>query len=253
MAKVISLISGKGGVGKTTIATNLAYFLGNLGYETILVDTNLTTPHLGLQLGFLFPPKTLHDALKSEEDISKILYPHPLGFKFVPGSIVLEDLADTDINKLAGVISTLAENSDFVLLDAAPGFGREATSTLTATESVLVVTTPEMPSVVDALKSKKLAEDLGKIVLGVVVNRVKKHPMEMKKYEIEEMLECPVIAEVPEEKNIIKSTVSKAPLVHLFPNSRFSLEIQKIVEIVTEGEYQTPRGFFYRFLGWLRR
>ncbi|MDI6798866.1 MAG: P-loop NTPase, partial [Candidatus Aenigmarchaeota archaeon] len=64
MTRIISVIGGKGGTGKTTIASNLSAALSELGQEVIAVDANLTTPNLGLHLGLLLVPNTLHDVLR---------------------------------------------------------------------------------------------------------------------------------------------------------------------------------------------
>lgn len=251
----IGIVSGKGGVGKTTLVANLACCLTGLGYNTTVVDTNLTTPHLGLQLGVSLPPKTLHDVLRGDEDIFKVVYPHPLGFKFVPGSLSVDALSGVELERLPAAIESLSGVSDFLLIDSAPGLGREAVSALQASENILVITNPDLPSVVDALKSKAIAERLGKKVLGVVVNRVKKHPSELKKHEIESMLSYPVIAEIPEDENVPKSVAFRLPLVEFSPNSPAAVEMTKVAYFLTGRKFPTfsSFGFLGRLIDWLRR
>lgn len=250
----VGIISGKGGVGKTTVTANLACCLTALGYDTTVIDMNLTTPHLGIQLGVSLPPKTLHDVLKGEADIFAAIYPHPLGFKFIPGSISIDDLLSVDTAKLPEIVSKLSNYSDFLLLDSAPGLGKEAILSLQAAEDVLIITTPELPSVVDALKSKEMAQRLGKKVIGVVVNRVKRRSSELKRYEIESMLGQPVIAEIPEDENISKSIAFKLPLVEFSPKSAAATEITKIAYFLTGRSFQkfSNFGFFSRLIEWLR-
>ena len=80
MGKLIVVSSGKGGVGKTTTSVNLASSLARHGKNVILVDGNLTTPNVGLHLGFTKFPVTMNDVLKGEANLEDAIYIHPLGF-----------------------------------------------------------------------------------------------------------------------------------------------------------------------------
>jgi len=250
---VIGVASGKGGVGKTVLVANLACSLTGLGYEVTVVDTNLTTPHLGLQLGVSLPPKTLHDVLRGE-DAFKAIYYHPFGFKFVAGGLSLESLNGVDVSKLIAVINNLSRTSDFILLDSAPGFGREATSTLQAAEDVLIVTNPELQAVVDALKVKRFAESLNKRVLGVVLNRVKKSS-QLDKREVEDILDCPVLAQIPEDENVSKAIALKLPLVEFSPKSPAAIEILKLSYYLSGKSFASPSSFSFlgKLIDWLRK
>lgn len=84
MTRVIVCTSGKGGVGKTSLVSNLAVALTELRQNVIAIDANLTTPNLGLHLGMHLAPRTLHDVLKGETQLNNAIYPHPLGFKILP-------------------------------------------------------------------------------------------------------------------------------------------------------------------------
>ena len=252
---LIGVISGKGGVGKTTLVANLASSLTGLGYEVTVVDANLTTPHLGLQIGLSLAPITLHDVLKGKEDVFKAVCYHPFGFKFIAGGLSLESLSGVDVDKLVDVVNTLSRSSDFTFLDSAPGFGKEATTALQAVEEVLIVTNPELQAVVDALKAKKLAESLNKKVLGVVLNRVKKSSYQMKKDEVEKMLECPVLAQIPEDENVPRAIALKLPVVEFSPNSPAATEILKLSYYLAGKSFvsYSKFGLLGRFIDWLRK
>jgi septum site-determining protein MinD len=251
---VLGVVSGKGGVGKTTIVANLACALTKLGYDITVIDANLTTPHLGLQLGVSLLPKTLHDVMRGE-DIFNAIYYHPLGFKFVIGGLSLESLSGVEVSKLMDIISDLSRTSDFLLLDSAPGFGREATSAIQAAEDILIVTNPEMQAVVDALKVKRLAESLNKRVLGIVLNRVKKSHYQLSKEEVEGITECPVLAQIPEDENVPKAIALKLPVVELIPNSPAAIEILKLSYYLVGKTFPTYSkfGFLGKLIDWLRK
>lgn len=252
MTRVIGVVSGKGGVGKSTIVSNLAYTLTELGQDVIAVDSNLTTPHLGLHFGLHLVPKTLHDVLKDEEKISNVIYPHPYGFKVIPASMNVSALRNVDPDKLPKVVSSLQGRSDMVLLDCAPGLGKEAVSGIQAADEILLVANPDLPSVADALKTLKLAESLNKKVLGVVLNRVRGKSHELTREDIESMLEVPVLVEIPEDSKVAESIAAKQPLVDYSPSSSAAVGIRKLAYALSTGELieEERIGVFGRFARW---
>ncbi len=228
MTRVITVIGGKGGIGKTTLVSNLSTALNDLGYGVMAVDANLTTPNLSLHMGMQLAPKTLHDVLRGEETLSNTIYPHVSGVKVIPGSMAMSDLTGVDAGRLQEVSLALSGKSDFVIYDGAAGLGREAISSIMAADEILIVTNPDLPSVADAVKTAQIARDLHKDVIGVVINRVKGGAQEMKKNQIEEILGERVIAEIPEDRNVAKSIASKNPIVHFEPDSPASVEMKRL-------------------------
>ena len=247
MPRTIGILAGKGGVGKTTLTSNLGYALTELGKNVALVDANLTTPHLGFHLGMHLAPKTIHDVLRGETSLRSATYSHPLGFKMIPGSISVSDLVNVDISKLSSTIATLSDH-DFVILDCAPSLGREAISGISASDEILIITNPDLPSVADALKTMRLAQQTGKKVLGVVLNRVKWRSEEMNRWRVEEILGSKVLAEIPEDNNVPKSIAAKTPMLDYSPNSRASIEIRRLAHNLVGKEFSAPS---QGLLGWL--
>ncbi|MEM7824973.1 MAG: cell division ATPase MinD [Candidatus Aenigmatarchaeota archaeon] len=249
MTRTICISSGKGGVGKSTITSNLAYALTELNQDVIAIDANLTTPHLGLQLGVHLTPRTLHDYLRGDTSLNSVIYPHPFGFKVIPASISVNDLVGADINKLQDVVLQLMGKTDIILLDSAPSLGKEATSSLQASDEVLLITNPDLQSVLDALKVSKVAESLNKKVLGVVINRVRKSKHELKKYEIIDIINYPVLAVIPEDKKVHKSIALRVPLLDLDPYSPAALEIKRLAHYLIGREFTYKSyGFFDRII-----
>jgi len=239
----IAVIGGKGGVGKTTIAVNLSAFFAQLGYGVTAVDCNLTTPNLGLHLGLHLAPKTLHDVLKGEE-LSKAIYPHYLGFNLIPGSLNINDLTDLDPTRLLDVLPEI--KTDFLIIDSAAGLGREALIALQACEEVLIVTNPELTAVTDALRTIKLSENLGKEIIGIVLNRVGRKRYELTKHEVEDFLSYPVIAQIPEDKWVPKSVSEKIPLVGYKPESKAGTELRNLGLAILGHSFRFKRSFWSR-------
>lgn len=258
MTRTIAVIGGKGGVGKTTLTSNLASALAALDQDVVAVDANLTTPNLGIHLGMHFAPHTLHDVLKGESKLKDSTYPHNLGFKVIPSSMSIEDLSGVDPSRLHEVTLNLMGKTDFVLLDSAAGLGREAVSAMNAVDEILLITNPDLPSVADALKTAKLAESLNKKVIGVVVNRVRERNYnELTKAEIEEMLGYPIISQIPEDREVVRSLFAKMPIVNYNHNSPAAVEFRRLAHYLAGKEFAAkPKlsfGLIERLINWMTR
>lgn len=240
MTRVIAVASGKGGVGKTTVTSNLGSALTEFGQRALVMDTNLTTPNLGFHLGVPLYPKTLHDVLKGEAYIDEAIYVHPSGLKVIPAGISMADLKSTNPKDLSKVVLDLVGDHDIVFLDSAAGLGREAVAGIESADELLVVTNPELPSVTDALKAIKLSEEMGTHVLGVVLNRVKGIKSELSVSDVESLLGYPVISQIPEDKTMIESLSAKSPIVAYAPNSPASVEMKKLAATLVGIDYHAP-------------
>src|SRR3989344_4915487 len=215
MRKIL-VCSAKGGVGKTSTAINLSAALNEMGKDVILVDCNFTTPNVGLYYGIASVETTIHDILNKKGNINNSIYLHKTGAKIIPGSISVESLKRVRPEFLKQKLNNL--NADFLILDSAAGLGKEALASLEACDEVLVLVNPEMPSVADALKLIKLAEELDKEIIGVVVSR-KRGKLEMKISSIESLLGYPIIGVIPEDECIKKALVREDSVFNLYPNS----------------------------------
>ena len=255
MTRLIVLISGKGGVGKTTLSSNLAAALTDFGENVIAMDANLTTPNLGLHLGMHLTPNTLHSVLKGESRLKDAIYPHPYGFRVIPSSLGLNDLKGVDVGRLSEISLNLIGKADYVIMDSAAGLGREAISALTASDEAIIVTNPDLPSVTDALKTLNIAKEANVKIIGVVVNRIKRNSFELTKNEIKNLLRVPVIAEIPEDQNVALSIAAKKPLIEFSPHSPAAVEIKKLAARLSGRKYREEiverEGRLKRFIRWL--
>lgn len=252
MTRVITVISGKGGVGKTTTVTNLGMSLMKQGHNVIILDANVTTPNLSLHLGIPFYPVTIHDVLRGEADPSEAIYYHESGLKIIPASLKADDLAENGIERLHQIMLNLLGRADIIIIDAAAGLGKEALSAINVADEIVVVTNPELPAVTDALKTIKIAEQFGTPVLGVVVNRYKGVKHEMKIDSIRAMLEREILSIVPEDIAVPRSISEKTPVVKHRPTSRSSREFRKLAARISGSEFVEKEGtLMERLFGWM--
>ena len=246
--KIITITSGKGGVGKTTTAINLGAALNSLGKDVIVVDANLTTPNIGLHLGAPIVPINLNHVMQGKAKVSDAIYEHESGTKIIPSSLSVKELRKLNHEKLKDVSRKLKGMADFVIFDSAAGLVDEATSSIEAADELIVVTNPEITAVTDALKTVKLANELGKSVKGIIVTRVRGDKNEMAVSNIKEMLDLPVLGVVPEDRNILASLRRKDAIIHTYPYSKSSLAYKKIASKIAGINYKDP-GFWKKLIG----
>lgn len=244
-SKLISVISGKGGVGKTTSAINLGAALNSFGKDVIIVDANLTTPNVGLHLGAPIVPVNLNHVLSGKAKIYDAIYEHESGTKVVPSSLSVKELRKINYSKLKDVGKSLKKLADYVVYDSAAGLGEDTLASIESADALVLVTNPEIPAVTDALKAAKLAEEFDKDIIGVIVTRVKGVKTEMPLSNIEEMLDLPILGVVPEDKNMQSALVMKDAIVHTHPTSRAAIAYKKIAAKIANVNYRQP-GFFAR-------
>ncbi|MBL7147952.1 MAG: cell division ATPase MinD [Nanoarchaeota archaeon] len=251
MTRYILISSGKGGTGKTSTVINLGIALNNFGKDVVVVDGNLTTPNIGLYLGVPIVPTTLHDVILNKKDINDSIYLHRSGTKVIPGSISLNSLGKIKSNVLKKKLREIEKDVDFVIIDCAAGFSHDSLGALEASDEVLVVTNPELPAVTDALKSIKIAEEYGKNVLGIILNR-KKGKIEMRPEAIEKLLDKPIISMIPEDIKIKEALVKQDAVINLFPKSESAIAYKRLAaNLIGEKYYEKPEheeGFVHKFM-----
>ncbi|MBI4009611.1 MAG: P-loop NTPase [Candidatus Aenigmarchaeota archaeon] len=227
MARFIGVVSGKGGVGKTTVVSNLSYALNELGQRVIAVDCNVTTPHLSNYMPNFSWRTTLNDVMKKKADIFSALH-YANGVYVVPASLNLADLVDVDITTLRETVQPLANINSLVLLDSAPGLGKEALSVLHSCEEILFVTIPQKSAVNDILRCAEVAEEIGLKRLGLVLNMYRKKKYNLAQEEIEEITGLKVIGNISFDEKVIQAISSRSPLVKSWPESKVSQEFMKL-------------------------
>jgi septum site-determining protein MinD len=249
-ARVIGIISGKGGAGKTIVSINLAAALQKFyNKKVLLIDSNPTTSHIGLYLGMYSTPTTLNDALRKNMPLKNAIYEHTSGIHVVPTSLKVDDLKNVNFDSLQKKLKQLANEYDYIILDSAPGFGKEALITLKTADEVLMVTNPLAHTVTDALRAGEMAKKFNLNTLGVAVNMVRNKGYELKKSEIESIVGIPVYAMIPFDNAVMESVNKKQPAVHI--NSRVTEDFRRLAGIIN-GEnipVRESRGFFARLFG----
>lgn len=239
MTRIIGVVSGKGGVGKSTVASNVALALKKFNKNVLLVDCNLSTPHLSYYLGTNDYIGTINDVLLDKTDIKSAVYNYN-GIKYLPASVKFEDLVGIDLMKFKKHLTKLEKGADFIILDAAPGLGKEALFVMDASTEIMFVTQPFVPMVADVIRCKEILKQFGEKKMSILLNMVTYGTHEMKKKVVEELTQLPVIGEIPYDSKVTESMVMRNPLMEYKPDSLSGVSFMRIASLLAEKDYETP-------------
>ena len=232
MSKVIGIYSAKGGVGKTTTTINVASALMGFGRNVLIVDSDLTSPNVGVYLGTTEIPVSLNSVLKGENEIQNAVYRHNSGLNIILGSLHPSASNETDYKAINKEIEKIKNHFEIILIDSAPGRFEESINQMNVVDSVLIITTPELAAVTDALRTITIARQKGKEILGIALTRVNNHNHEMQGPNIEAMLSSKILASIPEDKNIPLSARVTGPVVQTHPNTIASIAYKELAAAI---------------------
>lgn len=242
-AKIIALASGKGGVGKTTVALNIGFALASLNKKVLVVDTDISLPNLDIYTGLEKPFITLLEVLNGSSEVKNAIYQIQLGLNILPCGSSLQSLKDVNMDKLGEILSELKNSDyDFIILDVPAGLSKFSILPITYSDEVILVVNPDPASISDAQKVKAVSGLAGVNITGIIVNKYKKSIYN----DIGVKLGLSVIGVIPEDDAIIKSRDTKIPLILLKPRSSASKIVMKIAKKISG--IPEKKSIFARFL-----
>ncbi len=226
MGTTIGVISIKGGVGKTTVASSLATTLAQTyGKKVLLVDANYTTPHVGHHMDILEPQKTIHDVLDGKARPISAVHTR-FGVDVIPGHQSYGKMVPAF--KLKDRLASIKEDYDFVVLDSSPHLNDETLSAMIASDALLVVSTPDYPTLSSTLRAAQVAKHRGKPIAGIILNKIRDPKYELSLADIELATDIPVVAQLPDDKKHVGSTFTRIPMSIYASASGFSTEMRKL-------------------------
>ncbi|NLI92209.1 MAG: MinD/ParA family protein [Peptococcaceae bacterium] len=247
--RVIAVSSGKGGVGKTSLVVNMALALAEYNYRVIVLDGDLGLANVDVAFG-ITPRYSIRHLLSGEKRVEDVLYPVDRGIKVLPGASGVIELANLDRGQLKNVLvnfGRLEKMADILLIDTGAGLGHTVLNFICASDDVIVVMTPEPPSMTDAyglLKSIKSQSE--KVNVNVVVNRVRneseaEQAFERLQYAVSKFLGMPLnlLGWIYDDPLVGRSVMEQKPLALSNPQSHAYKCVQWIAANVA-GIYLQP-------------
>ncbi|MCL4398664.1 MAG: AAA family ATPase [Candidatus Parvarchaeota archaeon] len=232
-AKIIVVMSPKGGVGKTTTAVNIATAISNLNKKTLLVDANLETPHVAVYYGFVGFKYSLEDVLNERAKIEEAVYTgdNP-NFHLLP-SRVAKSGVERSSHKLINVnlyIKDLQDKYDFIIIDSKPSYEIEFIK-LIKDANGLIISNPDITSIIEAKKLKEELDDAGISILGLVINKVNSRIKEqMTEKEIKDLTGIENLWKVREDNGVYNALRIGIPIVLSSPKSFAARDIMNIAK-----------------------
>jgi len=237
--KTIGIISLKGGVGKTTTVANLgAAIATEFNKGVLVVDANFSAPNLSLHLGLINPKITIHDVLLDRVDVTKAIYEHEAGFHFIPAAYISRKINPF---KLKQKLSYLKDYYDIILIDSSPNLNDEMLATMIASDELLVVTSPDYPTLSTTLRAVRLARQKRTPITGLILNRVRNKRFELSIDDIEGAAGVPVLSVLPEDIKVPESVYYTTPVALYNPKADSTIEFKKLAASLIGEKYKDPR------------
>ena len=268
-ARVITVTSGKGGVGKTSISINLAIQLTRLGKRVVVFDADFGLANIEVMLG-VRPQYNLADMMFHGKDLTDIITQGVEGISFISGGSGIQELASMNRDQvmlLTSRLITLDKYADVVIVDTGAGISDSVLEFVLASTEVLLVATPEPTSITDAyalLKALNRKEAFVKedTSIKMISNRVKNDAEGQNLFEkmsvvSDKFLNIPItyLGPVPMDEQISKAVKRQKPVSVMNPDAPSAKAIKQIAEKILELEPEgasEKRGMFQLFSNLIR-
>jgi flagellar biosynthesis protein FlhG len=175
--RIITVTSGKGGVGKTNLSVNMAIGFARMGKKVVVMDADLGLANVNVMLNMI-PKYNLYHVIKKQKTIREILVETEYGISVVAGASGFSQIADMSENERQNFINELdtLSNADIIIIDTSAGVSRNVLDFIAAADDAVIITTPEPTAITDAygiIKVIATEYDAFSIGLKLVVNRAK--------------------------------------------------------------------------------
>ncbi len=236
--QVVAVTSGKGGVGKTTVAVNLSLALASRGRRVVLLDGDLGLAGVDVAVGVI-PRYTIADLMEGRCALSDVLVQGPGGVRIVPASAGVESMVNLSSTQHAGLIQAfndIADSLDVLVIDTATGIGKSVISFARASQEVLLVVCDEPASIADAYALIRLLNrDYGINRFRVLANMVPEYQGGRSVFAklakiTDQFLDVSLqyVGAIPYDECVRKSVQTQRAVYQSFPRSQIAKAFQSL-------------------------
>jgi len=256
ISRVITITSGKGGVGKSNMAVNLAIALSRLGKRVVILDADFGLANIEVMLG-IRPQYNLADLMFRGKTLTDIITPGPENIGFISGGSGIQELTNLTRDQIVYLIQKLVEldeRADIIIIDTGAGIADSVLEFVAASTEVLLIATPEPTSITDAyalLKTlnRKTDFSLQDTVIKMVANRIDTYEEGKELYDklslvVSKFLNFKLeyLGALPQDNIVSKAVMRQKPAMILYPNSPFPKKITEFANILCENESEGTQG-----------
>jgi len=240
--RVITVASGKGGVGKTNVSANLAMSLTSMGKKVLLMDADLGLGNVDVMLG-VHPVHNLSHVISGERTLEEVIVEGPAGIKIIPASSGIKSMAELTPEEHVGLVRAFSEignQIDVLLIDTAAGISDSVITFSRAAQEMLMVVCDEPASITDAYALMKvLNKEHGIQRFRILVNMV--HSVQQGRELFGKLLKVTdkfldvtldFIGTVPFDDYLRKAVQRQRAVCDVYPRSRSSLAFKKLAQAV---------------------
>ncbi|MBQ4531529.1 MAG: MinD/ParA family protein [Lachnospiraceae bacterium] len=246
-ARVITVTSGKGGVGKSNVAINLGIQLKKLGNNVIILDADFGLANIEVMFGTI-PKYNLKDTIEGKKSLKEIITEGPFGVKFISGGTGVEGLANlskVQLGNLLRSVEELDEIADIIIIDTGAGISDSVLEFVASGSEVLLVTTPEPTSLTDSYSLLKALNSYKgfskentkiKIIANKVSSMVEGRNLFTKLNMVTERflgMTLEFLGAVPLDEQIIKAVMQQKPISISYPSSKATKALEKLAAELT--------------------
>lgn len=244
-SRVVTITSGKGGVGKSNFTLNFALSLMELGKKVVVIDLDIGMANLDILMGTT-PKYHLLDMIEEQKSIWNVLEIGPKGLEYLAGGSGFQQLLqlkDEQRQYFFRELEKLHDYTDIILIDTGSGLTVESQQCHLSADEIILLTTPEPTAMADAYSVVKiLHSQKPTITFQLVVNRVA-HPKEglevasKFKYAVQSFLkkDLKIFGAIPDDDAIMQAVLKQVPFYLAFPRSPASLMLKKLAERFVSG------------------
>lgn len=269
-SRIITVTSGKGGVGKTSVSINLAIQFRLQGKSVIIFDADFGLANIEVMIGAI-PKYNLSDLIYRGKDLNDIIMKGPMDIGFISGGSGISgfgDLTKDQLTYLVYKIKELESMADIIIIDTGAGISSAVMDFVVVSNEVILVTTPELTSITDSyslLKALNKRDDFDKSQnhIKIVANRVRSYEEGANLYNklnvvVNKFLNFNIefLGIIENDENMSKAVIQQKPISMAYPNSKGAKSFKKISDTLLEKkttDEDEQKGLAFMLLGRFKR